>query len=172
MIRGRNVQLTEIQAKDKEKMFLWINDADTVHFNAPYKPVSWSGHQAWFESLGKDPSRIPFAIRKNSDRSLIGAVQLFDIHPIHRSAELSIRLGSDRDRGQGLGTEAVSLALQYAWNELNLVRVWLRVLSSNARAINAYLRVGMKKEGVMKKSAFINGKFQDQVVMAALRPGR
>lgn len=167
MQTGERVSLTEIRREDSEMLFRWINDPDTVRFNAPYTPVPWASHAAWFDALGKDPDRIVLAIRR--DQTIIGVVQLIDIHRVHRSAELTTRIGSDADRGSGHGTEAIKLAIDFAWRDLNLQRVWLRVFSDNSRAIRAYEKAGFQREGTMHRSAWIDGRWVDQDVMAILR---
>jgi hypothetical protein len=43
LIKGTRICLTEVRGEDSETMYRWINDAETVRFNAPYLPVSWSG---------------------------------------------------------------------------------------------------------------------------------
>ncbi len=167
---GAEIALTETRAEDKEALFRWINDAATVHFNAPYRPVGWESHSAWFGALGSNPSRIEFAIRRREAPEIIGLLQLVDIHPVHRSAELIIRIGEEQRRGKGYGTEAVKLALTFAWNDLNLNRVWLRVFANNKRAIRAYEKAGLQQEGRMRRAAYIDGAWLDEIIMAALRP--
>ena len=65
---------------------------------------------------------------------------------------------------------ALKLALRYAWDTLNLKRVWLTVFASNERAIASYARAGFEPEGVMRQAAFIGGEWKDVVMMAALNP--
>src|SRR5215203_106819 len=110
MFKGQNVVLTEVRRDDSDALYRWINDAETVRFNAPYAPVPWTNHMAWFEGFGRDASRVIFAIRESADGPAIGTIQLIDIHRVHRTAELIIRLGSEEHRGKGLGTEAIKLA--------------------------------------------------------------
>jgi RimJ/RimL family protein N-acetyltransferase len=167
---GRGIVLTETRVEDKEALFRWINDPATVRYNAPYRPVGWDSHSAWFGSLGANASRVEFAIRRRDAPEIIGMLQLLDIHPVHRSAELVIRIGEQQNRGMGYGSEAVRLALDFAWNDLNLNRVWLRVFAINKRAIRAYEKAGMEQEGRMRKAAFIDGDWLDEIIMAALRP--
>jgi RimJ/RimL family protein N-acetyltransferase len=169
MLKGSNVVLSQFHPDDKAMLFEWINDADSARYNAPYRPVDWHSHSQWFDSIGRDPCRILFAIRKASDRALIGTIQLMDIHPVHRSAELLVRLGKEENRGQGFGTEAIRLVMEFGWRDLNLERIWLRVFASNERAIRAYKAAGMTEEGRMRRAAFIAGRWEDQIIMAALR---
>ena len=169
MLKGTKVLLNQLCPEDKPVLFEWINDAEATRYNAPYRPVDWLSHSEWFDTIGRDDSKVLFAIRKVPERTLVGSVQLKDIHPVHRSAELLIRIGKDEDRGQGFGTEAVRLALAFGWRDLNLERIWLRVFASNERAIRAYLRAGLGEEGRMRRAAFVDGRWEDQVLMAALR---
>ena len=101
---------------------------------------------------------------------MLGFVQIGGINPVHRSAEIGIRIGEDKNRGQGYGTEALLLALDYCWNHLNLNRLQLTVFKHNVRAIGAYQAAGFRKEGRMRKAAFIGGQWVDLIMMAALRP--
>jgi RimJ/RimL family protein N-acetyltransferase len=169
MLKGSAVRLTEILPVDSDILYGWINDAEAVRFNAPFAPITRSQHDEWFASIGKNPSKALFAIRPLDSDTLLGTVQLIDIHPVHRTAELTIRIGKDTDRGKGYGTDALKLVIDTAFRDMNLVRVWLRVFSTNKRAIRAYEKAGFEKEGVMRKAVWINGSRLDEVVMAVLR---
>ena len=107
---------------------------------------------------------------RRQDPAIIGYVQINGINSVHRSAEIGIRIGEEKHRGQGYGKEALRLAVEFCWNHLNLNRVQLVVFKHNVRAISAYKAVGFRKEGVLRKAAFIGGGWVDLCVMAALRP--
>jgi RimJ/RimL family protein N-acetyltransferase len=169
MLHSEGVVLTELREADRQTLFEWVNEAASVRFNAAFTPVSWAAHCRWFDAVGTDPARFIFAIRRVPPGPIAGTVQLQDIHRVHRSAELTIRIGAEADRGEGLGTAALRLALRFAFDDLNLQRVWLRVFASNQRAISVYSRVGFAQEGTMRRAAFIAGRWEDIVVMAALR---
>lgn len=169
MLRGDGVCLTEIREGDKQTLYKWINVAETVRFNAPFSPISWNSHERWFESIGQDSSKVILAIREDEAGDIIGVIQLIDIHHVHRSAELTIRIGTDAERGKGLGTKALQLAIDFAWRDLNLQRIWLRVFDTNKRAIRAYEKAGFEHEGVMRRACWIDGGWRDEAVMSVLR---
>ncbi|MFY2060525.1 GNAT family N-acetyltransferase [Achromobacter xylosoxidans] len=169
MLIGDIVSLTEVRAADSELLYKWINSSITVRFNSSYRPVPLPCHSAWFDNIGKDRSKVLFAIRRHPDGPAIGTVQLIDINAIHRSAELTIRIGEEADRGKGVGTEALSLALDFAARDLNLQRIWLRVFESNKRAQRAYEKAGFRVEGVMRRAAWIDGKWENELIMAWLK---
>lgn len=82
-----------------------------------------------------------------ADGRLIGDLQLQDINWHRREAELRICLGDKGLWGQGLGVEAVTLALQVAFRRLRLRQVYLRVYASNRRAIRCYEKCGFRAVG-------------------------
>src|SRR6185295_1407410 len=114
MLKSAQVALAPVKTDDLPLMFDWINDREQVHFNASYKPVSEQQHQEWFEALRLRKDIELFGIRLLETGELIGTCQLHSINKIHRNAELQIRLGNVSLRGQGYGTEAVRLLLEFA----------------------------------------------------------
>jgi diamine N-acetyltransferase len=168
-LTGSKITLGPLLADDVTPMFRWFNDVEAARLDLAYRPVDWPTHKAWFDGIGKDPTRVLFAIRRLGNPALVGFVALSNLHPVHRSAEMGLRIGEERDRGQGLGTEALQLGLEFCWQHLNLQRVWLQVFRHNERAIRAYRKAGFHREGVLRRAAFVDGRWADLIPMAALR---
>jgi RimJ/RimL family protein N-acetyltransferase len=172
MLLASRITIGPLVPEDFRPLFCWVNDVAAARLDFAYRPVDMMTHQQWWDGLGKDPTRIMFAIRKTADPAIIGYVQINGINSVHRSAELGIRIGAESLRGQGFGKEALGLALDFCWNHLNLNRVQLVAFKHNARAIGAYKAVGFRKEGLLRKAAFIDGDWVDLILMAVLRPSR
>ncbi len=170
MLIASHITIGPLVAEDFGPLFCWINDVAAARLDFAYRPVDVVAHQQWWDSLSKDQTRVVFAIRKATEPSIIGYIQINGINGVHRSAEIGIRIGEEKNRGQGYGKEALQLAVEFCWNHLNLNRVQLIVFKHNVRAISAYKAVGFRKEGVLRKAAFIGGGWVDLVVMGALRP--
>lgn len=168
MLRGDRIGLTELRYADLDALLPWINDPETVRYNAAFAPVHEPAHKAWFERVSTDSARIVFAIRTLDAGKLVGVVQLVDLHPVHRSAELIIRIGEEAERGRGYGSEAVRLATDFAFRDRNLQRIFLRVFADNERAVKAYAKAGLEIEGRLRRAAFIDGSWRDEFVMARL----
>ena len=163
------ISLTTVTIDDLSTMFTWINDRDQVLFNAPYKPVHEGQHRAWFEAIQQRNDMVIFGIRMRESGKLVGYCQLHNINLVHRTAELQIRLGEVAERGHGYGTEATQLLLNFAFNDLNLNRVYLHVFHNNAPAIRMYEKVGFVHEGILRKAAHIDGSYIDVLLMGILR---
>jgi RimJ/RimL family protein N-acetyltransferase len=172
MLLASRITIGPFVPEDFGPLFCWANDVATARLDFAYRPVDMMTHRQWWDSLGKDPSKVMFAIRRTIEPSIVGFVQINGINSVHRSAELGIRIGEEKNRGQGYGKEALSLAVDYCWNHLNLNRVQLVVFKHNHRAVGAYKAAGFKKEGLLRKAAFIGGEWVDLVLMASLRPAK
>lgn len=172
MLMTSRITIGPLVPEDFAPVFCWLNDVAAARLDLAYRPVDMMTHQQWWQSLGKDSTKVVFAIRKTTDPTIIGYVQITGINSVHRSAEIGIRIGEEGNRGQGYGREALRLALEFCWNHLNLNRVQLIVFQHNDRAVRAYKAVGFRKEGLLKKAAFIGGNWVDLILMAALRPAR
>lgn len=168
-VEGTRLRLAPIREKDGPALFRWINDRELVIFSAAYHPVHASQHAAWMRSLSARRDQVVFAIRLKRGDRLIGICQLHSISDLHRNAELQIRIGESYGRGRGYGVEAVRLLLDFAFRDLNLHRVWLRVFKANARAQKVYADAGFKREGIMRDAAFVDGRYIDIVVMGKIR---
>ena len=169
-LHGYSVAIGPIIPEDIGPLFLMRNDAFAARWDFAYRPMDCVAYAHWLDRLGVDGSTMVFAIRKLEEPQIIGFVGFGDIHAVHRSAELGVRIGNESDRGRGYGKEAISLALQYAWYSLNLNRIQLRVFSDNAHALRAYMSAGFEQEGKMRRAAFIDGNWRDVIIMSVLRP--
>jgi len=167
-MRDGIVTIGPILPEDTGALFLWLNDVDAAELDLPFRPMDWMGYHNWLAEISRNGSVVLFAIRRLSHPAIIGYIALTKIHPVHRSAELGLRIGAEADRGKGYGSSALALALRYAWNQLNLNRVQLTVLNTNQRAISAYRAVGFQREGLLRQAAFIGGNWCDVIQMGIL----
>lgn len=167
---GGGVAISPALPDDIGKLFLWLNDAKAALDDMPYRPVDCLAFKDWLDQQAKQSAQVLFIIRTLRPARAIGFVLFKNLNPVFRAAELGVRIGDESDRGKGHGSAGLKLALQYAWDTLNLKRVWLTVLVGNERAIAAYARAGFEQEGVMRQAAFIGGQWVDVVMMAALNP--
>jgi RimJ/RimL family protein N-acetyltransferase len=77
----------------------------------------------------REPQAVEFTVYDRSDSAPVGTAGLFDIVHAHGSAEFAIAIGERR--GQGLGTEATRLVLDFAFHVLQLRNVLLETLEWN-----------------------------------------
>jgi RimJ/RimL family protein N-acetyltransferase len=115
-----------------------------------------------------DPNDLAsFAIATVHDDQAIGMVGLRWSALPHRAAELSMWLGKPY-WSRGYGTDALQVLLGYAFDELGLHKVFLRVLVQNPRAIRCYEKCGFTSEGVHRSELHMDGRWHDLLYMGLL----
>lgn len=166
---GSRVVLGPLAEDDSDVLWSWINTRELILYNAPYRPVHQSAHRAWFADVCQRQDLVLFAIRERNSGRLIGVCQLHTIHPVHHSAELQIRIGDAAWRGKGCGREALGMLLAIGFGDLNLRRIFLRVLADNTAAIRLYQSLGFIEEGRLREAVFVDGRYQDLLMMGLLQ---
>ncbi|GGH80508.1 ribosomal-protein-alanine N-acetyltransferase [Pullulanibacillus pueri] len=109
-----------------------------------------------------------FGIFLRENDKLIGDVSLFNIL---RGALQKCLIGYSLDgqyNGRGYTTEAVSLAVNFAFNELKLHRIEAGVMLNNIGSMRVLEKVGFHKEGIEQKGVKINGQWEDHQILAII----
>jgi len=171
--RGSLVRLCDESPEVLAKAFLkWDRDTEQ-HRLADSDPAQLWSEKKLKEFIEKHAEKksqsFRFSIRTLADDKLIGGVGLWVASWTHADTWLGISIG-DRDYwGKGYGTDAMRLAVQYAFIELNLRRVSLGLHAYNERALKTYQKVGFKLEGRMRGEGLRDGVRYDSLWMGILR---
>lgn len=142
MNNENTVSIRLATADDTDNIVKWRNMPHVVNNFIMRTPLTRQMHEGWIESRIKTGKAVQFIIV--ADGSEIGSVYLRDIDHQENTAEFGIFIGEINALSKGYGTKAQKLILDYAFNELNLETVSLRVLSENKMAINSYKKNGFE----------------------------
>ena len=118
--------------------------------------------------LANETDGYGFFIWDKQDRKLIGSVSLFDIDPVHGTAEVGICIGERSYSNGGRGGEALQLVTKFGFWELRLENINLEVYEFNENAIRCYKRIGFKEYGRRHSSVFRHGRRWDAIYMEML----
>lgn len=100
------------------------------------------------------------------DNGIIGEAVINEIDEQEGSANFRIGIFQPAEQGKGIGTWAVEVTRDFAFETLKLRRLSLDVFSFNTRAEKVYLKAGFKKDGVLR-DAVLNGKeYADDILMS------
>jgi len=134
-------------------------------------PYSESQAEEWIAAhTGQQspPKEIAWGITLKLDHQLIGVAGLREIDTEHCQAEMSFWIGTDW-WGQGYATEAAAAAQRFAFQELNLNRVYAHHMVRNPASGRVLVKLGMQREGLLRQRVRKWGVFEDVVLMACLR---
>ncbi|PSR70510.1 hypothetical protein PHLCEN_2v13661 [Hermanssonia centrifuga] len=106
-------------------------------------------------------------IAVKSTGEFVGNVGLSPRVTKNREATLAVTIASHH-WSKGYGTEVLNFVIDYAFRSLALHRVSLGVFALNSRAVALYKKVGFVEEGRLRKATWIDGEWQDVILMAVL----
>jgi diamine N-acetyltransferase len=173
LIEGERAALGPLRRELAERYAAWMNRLDVRMGLMHLGLLDRTTEEAWLDETMKanaerEPATMNFTIYDRRDGEPVGTSSLFEISHRHARAKFGILLGERR--GEGLGTDAARLTLDWGFHVLSLQNVLLEVLPWNAGAIRAYEKAGFRLIGRRRDALLLNGRRWDEVYMDAV-PG-
>lgn len=131
------VTLREATVSDARVIWLWRNDPDTVAASLSAAGVDWDEHLEWYRRVLEDPMRHLLVVEREN-RS-VGMLRLDQIN--ETEAEISINIAPTL-RGQGLGSQSLVAALEWAGSKGRLKTILARVRADNEASVRAFAAAG------------------------------
>lgn len=159
------IYLRKMEVSDTDKIVEWRNK-DRVRRNFVYQePFTIEGHLNWIETQVETGFVVQFIICEKVSGRAVGSVYFRDIDRNKGCAEYGIFIGEDDAVGKGYGTLAARLALTYAFEELELNYIFLRVFEDNMAARRSYEKAGFRLIEEKREEPVINGVARSMVFM-------
>ncbi|MFH1741617.1 MAG: UDP-4-amino-4,6-dideoxy-N-acetyl-beta-L-altrosamine N-acetyltransferase [bacterium] len=166
MIPGEKITLRAIEKRDVEFLRNLRNKPEMRKYLCSHMPISEIQQVGWYERSASDARNQIFMVDDPAGET-VGYVQLTNIDYKNRSVEIGIHLGPSA-QGKGYGRDAFHTLMRFAFEEMNMHRVYLYVFAFNERAIGLYEKLGFREEGRLRDSVFQEGRYQDIVLMSIL----
>jgi RimJ/RimL family protein N-acetyltransferase len=171
LLVGEKILLTSIIEEDVLEFQEWYND---VFFMRHYDivsaiPKTIEEVKELVSDVHKSNTAYIFAVKDLQKKELIGVVGFENISWNNGTALIYIGIGGKKNRGCGYGEEALKLAIEFGFQELNFHRIQLTVLEYNEPAIKLYEKVGFKREGVYREFIHRDGRRYDMYLYGILR---
>ncbi|MEA2296456.1 MAG: hypothetical protein QOE86_4095 [Solirubrobacteraceae bacterium] len=111
---------------------------------------------------------LGLAVTDETRRPFLGHVMLHTLAWRHKRAEIGYWLVPSA-RGQGVGAKAVSLLVEWAFEELEFARIEITTTPDNGAARALATSLGFTEEGVMIGRNLERGRRVDVMILARLR---
>lgn len=169
IIAGENVDLREMSLEDTENIINWRNNPRVKKMFCIQSDFTEEGHINWYNNMILKGFVKQFIIVDKKAKKDVGSIYLRDIDYKNKKAEYGIFIGEDSCRGKGIGSEAGKLLVKYAFEELKLHKIFLRVFEDNEVAINSYKNIGFTIEGIFKDDICLGkGDYKSLIFMAII----
>lgn len=168
MLKSKTIFLRAIEEKDLSLIASWRSSAEIYESFHEYTTISLLQQFKWYESQLSNSSEINFIIA-SPDGKAIGTVSIYRIDSRNRKAEWGRLLIGDKNyRQQGIGSVVGFLIMEYAFEHLNLHKLYCEVLDNNAVAISLYKKLGFHEEGILREHIFKSGRYMNVLVHSIL----
>ncbi|MCW5695895.1 MAG: GNAT family N-acetyltransferase [Bauldia sp.] len=149
--------------------------SESRRFLAPWEPV-WPADELSrlafrrrirrYQREAREGSGYPFFVFSVDGSLLLGGLTLSHVQRgVTQSCSLGYWMG-ERYAGKGYMTDAVRVALSFAFDALRLHRVEAACLPHNAASIRLLEKVGFSREGYARRYLCIDGRWQDHLLFA------
>lgn len=160
----------EPQWRNSEAQF-WASGGDRSFWT---KAMLERQYAEWAEGRERGWTGISFGVQ-TKDGTPIGSFGINFIIPFSRLAMLGAKIGEKDYWGGGYGTDALLLIIDYAFDWLDMRKIWLGTTDYNARVKRQMEKVGFRLEGVQRNESLMDGVWYDGLLYGMLRnewPGR
>ena len=170
LIAGEHVILRAFEREDAERCYRWMNDPNIVRtLNARYH-IAFQSELEWIErAMHTDVMERHFAIERKDDRSHIGNASIHDIDWVSRRGWFGLFIGEPTAWNRGFGGDAIQTLVRFAFDEMNLEKLSIRVFDYNDRAKHVLETRGFVQEGCLKRDFYREGAFHDIVLYSVFR---
>ncbi len=166
------VRLRAMQVEDWEEHYYNLFDSKArrlLQYQIELPPTTRRAKEMAEKFANFDPEsgRLMFTI-ESVEGEVVGALNLSGINERNGTFGIGMQVGRDY-RGQGYGTAAMRILLNYAFNERRLNKFNVSVLEGNIASATMLKKLGCVKEGVRRQTIFTNGKYMDEILYGMTR---
>lgn len=169
-MKSERIYLRLIQDEDMKDLSPFFQDPDNVKY---YIPTTWRTYserqvQGLLADWHDQSQYFVYSICDIETDAVIGLANLDGINYVNGNTEIGIAITDASRRGGGYAREALSLLIDYCFDELRLHRVFCRVMADNAPSLRLFDRLGFTEEGRQREQVRREGSFVDMLFFGLL----
>ena len=165
-LEGDNIYLRALEAGDLQFLYELENNTEIWEISGTLAPYSKHVLKKYLENAHRDIYEVK-QLRLcicNSDDKTVGLIDLFDFDPKHRRAGIGIIISARDDRKKGLGTEALSILIKYAFTILDLHQIYANVSEDNSASLSLFEKMGFERAGTKKDWIRAGDKYKSEIL--------
>ncbi|NVM35618.1 MAG: GNAT family N-acetyltransferase [Candidatus Lokiarchaeota archaeon] len=169
-LQGDMIDLLPLNSEHASLYVKWENSPEVRVYARNSIPITMEEMKKDLETQKEGLKKeIVFEVFHKEDKKPIGYCVINDINYLDCNAYFGLVIGEKEYWGQNIATETARLLVKYAFNELNLNKLYAKICTLNTGSWRAAEKNRFIREGLFKKDAYIGGKFLDTYVYSLLR---
>lgn len=152
LLEGKKCRLRALEPRDAEAMYGWENDPGVWHISGTLSPLSRHQIECYIEAQQYDLFRSgqQRLVIETMAGEAVGAVDLFEVEPLHRRAGVGILIHGEQNRRRGYAGEALELLAEYSRKVLGLEQLWCNIEPTNRASVRLFRRHGFRLVGTKR----------------------
>jgi len=166
-LTGNTIYLRALEPEDLEFIYAIENNESVWEVSNTQTPYSRFLIRQYLENAHQDiyeAKQLRLAICLSDTFEAIGLIDLFDFDPKNNRAGVGIIISSESNRNSGIGSEALQLVINYAFNQLQLHQLYANIGSDNEISKQLFTKFGFQKIGVKKDWIKVDNIFKDEIL--------
>jgi UDP-4-amino-4,6-dideoxy-N-acetyl-beta-L-altrosamine N-acetyltransferase len=144
-----------LSTDDLPLLLQWRNHPSIAKFMFSQETIDVKAHYAWFQRVSEDPARhLLIYLTANTPK---GFMQFSSIKGIKSIVEWGFYVAPTAEKGTGY--HMCKLALDYAFNTMEVHKVFGEVLDFNIPSIKLHQKLGFIQEGLLRDHRFCGNKY-------------
>lgn len=167
-LKGKYIYLRALEPEDLEFVYAIENDEEIWEVSNTQTPYSKFLIRQYLENAQQDiyeAKQLRLAICVFDSDEAVGLIDLFDFDPKNNRAGIGILIQKKQDRARGIGSEALDLLIQYAFNQLQLHQLFANIGVENKHSLQLFSKFGFQEIGIKKDWNKVNGNYQDEYLL-------
>lgn len=153
-LHGKLVFLRALEPEDLQFIYEIENDLSLWEVSHTQTPYSRFLIHQYLENAHQDiyeAKQLRLVICEQGSKNSIGLIDLFDFDPKNERAGIGIVLKDIKDRQKGVGTEALTLLIDYGFYHLQLFQLYANISTENSASIALFTKFGFELVGVKRE---------------------
>lgn len=157
-LEGSRLTLRTVESEDEEFLKRNWNHPSIRQWFPKAEPLDAVRMESFLEPASETVAFLPC-----EDEHPVGFVWLIRIDDIHERATIAYWI-TPEEQGNGYATEAVRLALEYAFDSRGLNKVVARVFEDNSASRRVLEKLEFVEEGRLRQHYYVNGEHKDTIL--------
>lgn len=166
-LKGNTIYLRALEPEDLEFIYAIENNESVWEVSNTQTPYSRFLIRQYLENAHQDiyeAKQLRLAICLSNTFEAIGLIDLFDFDPKNNRAGVGIVISNESNRNSGIGSEALQLVINYAFNQLQLHQLYANIGSDNEISKQLFTKFGFQKIGTKKDWIKVDNIFKDEIL--------